>query len=150
MALLTRQNRRMDTIGLSKQKTQTIMNSKHQSEILCLWNEPTESSTVRFLSLDTFRICCANCWHGLLTGGRWWGHPYLHVKKYLISFNTHQARSTRYGFLRAVTCSAAVYTEPQFPVYRKGKWRHCARFNFFMVFVAINDWPSIYHKPNDT
>jgi hypothetical protein len=29
MALLTRQNRRMVTIDLSKLKTQTIMNSKH-------------------------------------------------------------------------------------------------------------------------
>jgi len=81
MALLTRQNRRMDTIGLSKLKTQTIMNSKHQSEILCLWNEPTECSSVQCLSPDTFRICWANCWHGLLTGGRRWGHPYLNVKK---------------------------------------------------------------------
>ena len=55
----------------------------------------------------------------------------LKVKKYFISFITHQAWSTRYGFLRAVTCSGAKYTEPQFPVYRKGKWCHNSRFNFF-------------------
>jgi len=52
-------------------------------------------------------------------------------KKYLLSFITHEACSSRYGFLQTVNCSIAKYTEPQFPVYRKGKWCHYARFNFF-------------------
>lgn len=158
MALLTRQNRRMDTIGLSKLKTQTIMNSKHRSEILGLWNEPAECSSVQCLSLDTFRMLCKllawvnNRWAvmrpSLLTCKK---------KRKFISFITHQACSTRYGFVRAVTCSGAKYTEPQFPVCLKGKWCNYARFIYFFHWCSFSERmsprditnPMIY-SPNKT